>query len=224
MRFKKRTKFKERKKNFVENSRAEKGYKIVYSRNDRTEYADKENINKTKITISSKNFQNNFKNNQNNIKNFSTDSPKKKEVPWIKNKTLEYSGVLKLHHEILDFYQFIKPKEEETQKRHDTITLLKKLINYKWPHWKIKIFGSFPNDLHLPNSDIDVVIFKQESINLKNLYNFANDSNLSDTTQLQLIYRELLMKSFVSEIRFVNAKVPIIKAVCKQTGVNLDIS
>jgi non-canonical poly(A) RNA polymerase PAPD5/7 len=198
MRFKKRTKFKQRKNNFSKEE--EKGFKIVFSRKEKNDVVTK----KDKEIVK-------------NNKNLS-------DVPWIREKTKEYSGILRLHHEIIDFYYFIKPTGEESKNRHETINLLRTLINDKWPHWKIKIFGSFPNDLHLPNSDIDVVIFKQESVNLKNLFSSAKDSILSDTSQLQMIYRELLTKNFVSEIRYVDAKVPIIKATCKQTWVNMDIS
>jgi poly(A) polymerase Pap1 len=144
--------------------------------------------------------------------------------PWIGERTKESVGIIKLHYEILDFYEFIKSKDEEDRKRMETIKLLKQLINNKWPHWKLKVFGSFPNALHLPNSDIDVVILKQDSVSLKDFFNYAQDSILSDTQMLNLIYRELLTKTFVKEIRYVDAKVPIIKAKCKATGINIDVS
>jgi len=198
MRFKKRTKFKHTKNEYSREE--EKGFKIVFSKKVKNVVATKKD------------------------KEIAKDNKNMSEVPWMREKTKEYSGILRLHHEIIDFYHFIKPNGEETKKRHDTINLLRTLINDKWPHWKIKIFGSFPNELDLPNSDIDVVIFKQESVNLKNIFLSAKDSILSDTSQLNLIYRELLTKNFVSEIRYVDAKVPIIKATCKQTGVNMDIS
>lgn len=139
----------------------------------------------------------------------------KRRIPWMSEKTRVSNGLIKLHNEILDFYEFIKPKEQENIKRDDTINLFKQLIQDKWPSWKVKVFGSYPLELHLPDSDIDLVVFKDNSSNRK---------YISDTEHLEMIYEELVKRNFVNQIRLVDARVPIIKARCRITGICFDIS
>ena len=152
--------------------------------------------------------------------------------PWVTSRTKENIGIVKLHYEILDFYNFIKPVEEENLLRVKTFKLFTQMIKRKWPNWKVEMFGSFPNNIHLPDSDLDVVVIKESKLNSLNEFGFGNrkfssmlkDSLISESDHLDLIYSELLKTGFVDEIRYVEAKVPIIKIKCKATQVMRDIS
>lgn len=137
-------------------------------------------------------------------------------TPWLTQKTIRSSGLSKLHNEIVDFYEHIRPKEEENLRRIQTIKLVKDLITNKWPNWTVKVFGSFPINLHLSNSDIDIVVFK-DSTDQKHLLT-------TEVQQLKMIYNEFVNKKFVDRIEFVDARVPIVKAICKETGIKVDIS
>lgn len=143
--------------------------------------------------------------------------------PWITEITQQNFGIVKLHHEIYDFYQYILPKDEENMRRKDTIKEIRQIIENRWPCWKVKVFGSFPNNLHLPDSDIDLVVFKDENLNFS-LTEFTKYSLLSETEQLKLIYNELIKNKFAESIRYIDARVPIIKAVCKKTKISVDIA
>jgi non-canonical poly(A) RNA polymerase PAPD5/7 len=155
---------------------------------------------------------------------------KKENHPWLREKTLNQTGPLRLHFEIMDFYNYIKPKDDE--KRELTIDLFKQIIRRKWPAWQVKVFGSYPNSIHLADSDIDLVVIKNKTLTdmnkdsnfINEIYNKITDYTLSESEMLRLIYREISLTDFASEMRFVDAKVPIIKIKCKQTGINMDIS
>ena len=49
-------------------------------------------------------------------------------IPWITPKTRESNGMLKLHYEIIDFYNFMAPTEEEDLLKKETIRYFKNLI------------------------------------------------------------------------------------------------
>jgi predicted nucleotidyltransferase len=148
----------------------------------------------------------------------------KSNVPWVSEKTIESLGIVKLHYEILDFFHLIKATDEENTLRVKTFNLFNRLIKNKWPNWNVELFGSFPNNIHLPDSDIDVVVLKENITSHSNFNSYIKDSVISEGGQLNLIYREILTKGFVDEIRYVDAKVPIIKIKCKETQVRMDIS
>ena len=119
---------------------------------------------------------------------------------------------MKLHHEILDFYEFIKPSIEEDEKRDITFKIVKNVIKDNFPDLKVKRFGSYPNKLHLPDSDIDIVVLSK---------NHMKNDTQDQTRILKKITQKLLR--IVEYIRLIDARVPIIKATLKDTGVNMDI-
>ena len=73
--------------------------------------------------------------------------------------------MLKLHYEIIDFYNFMAPTDQEDLLKKETVSYFKNLIKNNWPNWKVKTFGSFPNKLHLPDSDIDLVVISEDNSN-----------------------------------------------------------
>jgi DNA polymerase sigma len=64
------------------------------------------------------------------------------------------------------------------------------------------VFGSYPLELHLPDSDIDLVVFKDSTFNRK---------YISDTEHLEMIYEELVKRKFVDHIRLVDAEYLLLK-------------
>lgn len=133
--------------------------------------------------------------------------------PWMTDKVINERGHLKLHYEIKAFYEFIKPNNHENELREKSIKLLKTAINEQFPQWRIKTFGSYSTNLHLPDSDIDIIILQD-----------PEESALSDDYMFNKIRTILLSNELVSYIQIIKAKVPVIKAVVKSTGINIDIS
>jgi predicted nucleotidyltransferase len=131
--------------------------------------------------------------------------------PWISKNSKRLKGMTKLHQEIIDFYEFIRPTPEEDQKRHNTVKVIKNLIQSQWPDWTVKEFGSFPNKIHLPDSDVDILVLTDK------------ETNFDQNKILKKITQKLVEANIVDYIQLINARVPIIKATLKETKINLDI-
>ena len=145
------------------------------------------------------------------INNSLSQNPQK--IPsWLPPSTLTIKNPYdKLHQEIIDYAKHIEPKDSQLDKRLTTYSLFTEIINSKWPKWTIKCFGSYSQGTQTIFSDLDFVIFKNES------------DPISDIDMLKEISRWLKRKQFGYNIQIIRARVPIIKVVCK-TGINVDIS
>jgi hypothetical protein len=130
--------------------------------------------------------------------------------PWLSEKSSCHRGMLKLHWEIIEFYEFIKPTNEEDILREKSYLIFKNLIYENLKNLTVKKFGSFPTKLHLPDSDVDIVVI-------------SNDENQDQMKILRKIAQLLIENNLVDYIKIVDARVPIIKATLKETKINMDI-
>lgn len=163
---------------------------------------EKENNNKQVISNST---ILNIKEKTNNLDNIYRSG---KNYPWLQEETMRKRGMVKLHYEILDFWDFLKPTSEEDALRDRTVAVLKQLVKDINPSWRVKKFGSFPNKLHLPDSDIDIVILTESK----------------EVDQLKILKKIAdRLTPYVSFIRVIEARVPIVRATLKETKINLDI-
>jgi non-canonical poly(A) RNA polymerase PAPD5/7 len=103
-----------------------------------------------------------------------------------------------LHQEIIEFYNYISPSEEEHNSRMKSFIELKELLEREIENTEIKEFGSFASKLYLPNNDIDLVVIHKELNSQKLMMKVANVlwSYPERYTEVELIK---------------HAKVPIIK-------------
>ena len=125
-------------------------------------------------------------------------------APWLSEKTKKLSGIIRLHQEILDFYEYIKPTNEEKERIIEIYKIIKNLIKESFDNkYTVKIFGSHTTDLSLPNSDIDLCIFPKNSL----LINLASQINI-----LNQIQNSLKQTGKFTNLKLINAKTPIIKA------------
>ncbi|KAL9628295.1 MAG: hypothetical protein Q9164_007329, partial [Protoblastenia rupestris] len=118
----------------------------------------------------------------------------------------------RLHQEILDFYEWVRPQDFEQEIRLDVITRLQKTFSRIEPGCQLKPFGSFAAGLYLPTADMDLVLMTHASRskfhpNAKNLLYFIHSvldrERIAVPGSLQPIAK---------------AKVPIIKFVDAITG------
>jgi non-canonical poly(A) RNA polymerase PAPD5/7 len=131
-------------------------------------------------------------------------------TPWRRLRQHYEPGIIGLHEEVEDFYNYMKPRPEEHFMREDVVKRISKVVNEVWPHAKVDYFGSFRTGLYLPTSDIDmVVVGKWESIPLFTLEKKLLDSGIVDETTIKVLDK---------------ASVPIIKLTDLQTNVRVDIS
>uniref|UniRef100_A0A7N6BLG3 Terminal nucleotidyltransferase 4B n=1 Tax=Anabas testudineus TaxID=64144 RepID=A0A7N6BLG3_ANATE len=129
-------------------------------------------------------------------------------TPW---KVRNYSeGIIGLHEEINDFYDYISPRPEEKKMRLEVVDRIKGVINDLWPSAEVQVFGSFSTGLYLPTSDIDLVVFgKWETLPLWTLEEALRKRNVADENSIKVLDK---------------ATVPIIKLTDSFTEVKVDIS
>ena len=129
-------------------------------------------------------------------------------TPWrTKDYTCDPPG---LHEEILDFYEYAKPKPSEFRMRKEVVMRVTQIILSKWPNARVECFGSFCTGLFLPTSDIDLVVFG--SWTRLPLFSLEEAFRMADIAVEGSIL--VLDKTIV----------PIIKFIDKLTEVKVDIS
>lgn len=128
---------------------------------------------------------------------------------------------VRLHKEIIDFYEFVKPKEFENFIRTKLVDDLRSTIQEAFPIADIRCFGSFPAGLYLPTADMDLVCVSDEFMHsghkllgqnprdIRVFADFVNKSNLAIPGTIETILK---------------AKVPLVKYVDRVTGLKVDIS
>ena len=130
--------------------------------------------------------------------------------PWRFNRQQYEPGIVGLHQEIEDFYNYMKPRPEEHYARTDVVNRISRVVAEVWPQAKVDYFGSFRTGLYLPTSDIDmVVVGKWESIPLFTLEKKLLESGIVDETTIKVLDK---------------ASVPIIKLTDLRTQIRVDIS
>ncbi|KAF1393134.1 hypothetical protein PFLUV_G00035310 [Perca fluviatilis] len=129
-------------------------------------------------------------------------------TPW---KVRNYSeGIVGLHEEVNDFYDYISPRPEEEKMRMEVVDRIKGVIHDLWPSAEVQVFGSFSTGLYLPTSDIDLVVFgKWETLPLWTLEEALRKRNVADENSIKVLDK---------------ATVPIIKLTDSFTEVKVDIS
>lgn len=62
----------------------------------------------------------------------------------------------RLHDEILDFVEYMRPTQAEQHMRREVFERVQNAIIQLWPHVEVKYFGSYFTDLYLPSRYISV--------------------------------------------------------------------
>ncbi|KAI5088758.1 non-canonical poly(A) RNA polymerase PAPD5 [Silurus meridionalis] len=129
-------------------------------------------------------------------------------IPW---KRTNYSGgIVGLHEEIKDFYDYMSPRPEEKRMRLEVVDRIESVIKDLWPSAVVEVFGSFSTGLYLPTSDIDLVVFGNwETLPLWTLEEALRKRNVADENSVKVLDK---------------ATVPIIKLTDAYTEVKVDIS
>lgn len=136
-------------------------------------------------------------------------APSDNPAPW-RRQPCYAPHVLGLHEEIIDFYEYIKPFEEEEYMRNRVVQRIEAVVCCIWPEAKVEIFGSFATKLYLPTSDIDLMIMgKWESLPLHTLKSELVKAGVADDDQVTVLDK---------------ASVPIVKVRDKESDVRVDIS
>lgn len=130
-------------------------------------------------------------------------------APW-RRKVAYAKNVIDLHDEINDFYEFMKPLEEEEFMRNRVVSRIETVVSRLWPQAKVEIFGSFATKLYLPTSDIDLMIMGRW------------DASPLYTLKTALVNAEVSSEDDIKVLD--KASVPIIKVTDRETRIRVDIS
>ncbi|KAK4541149.1 hypothetical protein LTR36_008223 [Oleoguttula mirabilis] len=147
-------------------------------------------------------------------------------TPWC---TMDHSRTanpgLRLHKEICDFFEFVRPYEYEEAVRQALIKRIEKATRQAYIHGakdvEVKCFGSFAAGLYLPTADMDLVAvspgylhsgrksFCQTSSPMHKLSNYLQNAGIATPGGIAVVAK---------------ARVPIIKFSDKSSGIKVDIS
>lgn len=148
-------------------------------------------------------------------------------TPWLTggdDKELEPPGV-SLHKEIIDFYEWIRPRDFEHAVRADLVYRLQKAFERIEPGGQLKPFGSFAAGLYLPTGDMDLVYlrrnFSGKSISQNGKIIKPHIGTLSSFATF-IANKNIAVPGTVK--RIFHAKVPIIKFVESVSGLKVDLS
>lgn len=142
-------------------------------------------------------------------------------APWLAARPQGSRAEDWLHNEILDFHDFVKPRDFEKQVRDDLVRRMDQALRIEFPNLHMRAFGSFASGLYLPTADMDLVACSTQFLNrristihpAKNwLYKFANrlkKAGIAIETSVTVIWA---------------ARVPLVKFVEKLTGLRVDVS
>lgn len=137
-------------------------------------------------------------------------------TPWLKPCTARDSPITALHKEIIDFYEWVKPKDFEAAMRLDLVERLAKELRRWKPGGKLESFGSYAAGLYLPTGDMDLV------------YNYAGVRAAARPKNDVYAVADFLEATNLAQPGSVlpigKAKVPIVKFVDKLTGLKVDLS
>ena len=152
------------------------------------------------------------------------ESPEPFMVPSFRSDLLllhsNLADRIRLHKDIIDFYEFIKPRPFEDAMRCDLLARLQAVVTDWDPNCEVYSFGSFAAGLYLPNADMDVVVVSKSFL--------QGGVPCSHTkTGMYPLSKRLRNLSFARKgsIEVIaKAKVPIIKFVDHVTSLRVDIS
>ena len=178
---------------------------------------------KKKDKITNQNFYINNLNINNNNGNpfifnslFNNKKEKKKEKPdWMSLETKKIENINdRFNGEIYEYVNYIIPKDISLSQRQNTRQRLINIIKKYQPKWKVVLFGSFSQNTSTVFSDLDFAVLSED----------IDSSRKMDINELIYLMKILKHDGFSRNIRLIRARVPILKATCSFTGINVDIS
>ena len=143
-------------------------------------------------------------------------------VPWLRpSEYIDVMPGLRLHKEICDFYDFIRPQRFEEIVREELLEELRNLVRNEIPDSDVLCFGSFAAGLYLPNADMDLVVMSSS-------YRNHGEKSICQSKTAIRRFAGFIERSGIAKPRSVDfilsAKVPLVKFVHRVTRIRIDIS
>ncbi|KAI9183512.1 hypothetical protein H9P43_004430 [Blastocladiella emersonii ATCC 22665] len=142
---------------------------------------------------------------------------------WVRSEPYSTDMARMLHEEIVDFVEFMQPTEEEHFLRELVVSSVQsnveKCISKQA---RVLVFGSFQTQLYLPHSDIDMTV---QLSNGGGGNRYGTYQQRSGPNYIHRLANQLRNSGEYSKVEAIPyARVPIVKAVHKQTGFCIDVS
>eukprot|EP00731_Ephydatia_muelleri_P015529 Em0008g1249a len=121
-------------------------------------------------------------------------------APW---RTIDYPcDVIGLHKEILDFYEYIKPRPSEIRMRADLVDRVKRVVLQQYPEATVEVFGSYRTGLYLPTSDIDICVYDKTTVPIIKFIDGLTEVKVDISFNTELGPRSFLTQRQLNEVYF----------------------
>lgn len=133
---------------------------------------------------------------------------------------LANSSTIRLHKEVVDFYEYIKPRDFEERLRGELVRDLKQFCRKVFRDAEMYPFGSFPSGLYLPTGDMDMA-FMSDGYMKGGVPKYSTKNTLY-RLRGQLMNHKVAWEDEIEVIP--SAKVPLVKFIEHKTGLKVDVS
>lgn len=130
----------------------------------------------------------------------------------------------RLHKEIIDFYEYVRPRQFEQSIRNHLVENLKKAMRRDGRNFasaQVHPFGSFMSGLYLPTADMDLVVCSAS-------YMRGGPPTYLGAKSWLYKFQKFLVAQGVADNDSItviaHARVPLVKFVDKMTGLRVDVS
>ncbi|KXJ88379.1 hypothetical protein Micbo1qcDRAFT_17043 [Microdochium bolleyi] len=141
--------------------------------------------------------------------------------PWAAHDHSDTPNMgVRLHKEVIDFYNYVRPRDFEEDVRDLMLSKLEAVVKSKIRDAVLLPFGSFKSGLYLPTADMDIAICSQKFVD-------GGTSKLHTKGNLYALRAHLVKNQipYQSEVELIiGAKVPLLKYTDAATGLKVDIS
>ncbi|KAK4206578.1 putative Poly(A) RNA polymerase protein [Rhypophila decipiens] len=141
-------------------------------------------------------------------------------TPWLRSNGWKPDTMKALHQEIVDFYNYVRPRAFEDEIRDGLVRDLSGWVRRKFRDAEVYPFGSYASGLYLPTGDMDLA-FLSDEYKRGGYAKYHTKSTLFKLRGLLSYDR----KAWQNDIEcIIGAKVPIVKYVDSKTALKVDIS
>jgi len=140
-------------------------------------------------------------------------------TPWSTDTPAPKDAALQLHKDVCEFYTFVKPLDHENTVRKDLLKRVANAVEKRYHGSRLHCFGSFSTGLFLPDGDMDVVLLSNDFISGRGIFNWKREMY---SLMNHLVRCGIAENQTYAVIK--NARVPILKFIDNQTGVQVDMS
>lgn len=140
---------------------------------------------------------------------------------WRKQRTDPWSS---LHKEVIDFYDYVRPRQFEQHIRDALVDNLRKAMRRDGRNFasaSVHPFGSFMSGLYLPTADMDLVVCSAS-------YMKGGLPTYTSARSWLYKFQKFLTTQCVADAKSIeviaHARVPLVKFVDKLTGLKVDVS